>query len=358
MNVNPQDVNSIFARRLAIARKMAGFSLQRLSDELEGKVTKQAIGKYEKGQMAPSGEVLIALARALGVTVDFLYNEPEVQVELDQIEYRKRARFSMNEQRAIEAKTLDFLERYAELEECTMATQRFDIELSSHQIENEEDVEQAAQEFRSKLGLGDGPILGVLELLEEHGVKVLEVDAPDSFDGMNAKALGNPVVVLNRAFPVVRKRFSALHEMARYVLAFGPQFSEKDIEKLCHRFAGAVLIPATKLKQELATHRSRLSLSELILLKEYWGISIKAILVRSRDLGIISNAEFISELKVYNAKGYASAEPGFFPVAERAIRFKQLLFRAISEEVISLNYAATLANMKVAEMRSQFQLMR
>lgn len=358
MNVNHQGFTSIFANRLSIARKMAGFSLQGLADQLEGKVTKQAISKYEKGQMTPSGDVLIAIANALGVTVDFLCNEPDVQVELDQIEYRKRARFSKNQQRAIESKTIEFLERYAELEECTLSSKSFEVSLSSGKIDTEEQIEVAAQEFRSKLGLGQGPIFGVLELLEEHGVKVLEVEAPDSFDGMNAKALGNPVVVLNRTFPVERKRFSALHEIAHYLLDFGPQFSEKDIEKLCHRFAGAVLIPAAKLRQEISSHRSQLSLNELVMLKEYWGISIKAILVRARDLKIITQSECVSELKGYNAKGYNQNEPGSYPVNERAIRFNQLLFRAITEDVISLNYAATLANMKVADMRGQFQLMR
>lgn len=358
MNVNRQDFNSTFARRLSIARKMAGFSLQRLSDELDGRVTKQAIGKYEKGLMAPSGDVLISIAKALGVNVDFLLNEPEVRVKLDQIEYRKRARFSKTKQRSIEALTLDFLERYAELENCTRSFARFDISLAAKKIDSEDQVEIAAQEFRRKLGLGDGPIFGVLELLEEHGVKVLEVDASESFDGMNAKALGNPVVVLNRAFPVERKRFSALHEMAHYLLEFGPHFSEKEIEKLCHRFAGAMLIPAAKLKQEVSNRRSQLSLNELILLKEYWGISIKAILARSKDLRIISSSEYVAELTGYNSKGFNQKEPGSYPVDEHAIRFKQLLFRAIAEEVISLNYAATLANMKVAEMRGAFQLIR
>lgn len=53
--------------RLRAARKMAGLSMDELARRLGGIVTKQAIAKYETGQMRPSPEVLERLAQVLDI---------------------------------------------------------------------------------------------------------------------------------------------------------------------------------------------------------------------------------------------------------------------------------------------------
>lgn len=358
MDVNQSKINSIFGERLKTARKMAGFSLQVLSDNLGNLVTKQALSKYEQGHMLPDGHVLIALARALHVTIDYFYNSPEVLVELRNIEYRKRARFTKTEQKGIETKAIDFLERYFELENLLQNKSKFSLKLVNKRISNSEEVEVAAREFRKQLNLGDAPIFSVFELLEDNGCKVFEVSASMDFDGMNADANGEPIVIINEHFSVERKRFSALHEIAHYLLEFEENLEHKTMENLCHQFAGAVLFPKERFIQEVAAHRLKFSLNELVLLKEYWGVSIKAIIVRARTLGVISQNVYVDLLKAYNRRSYNQNEPGVYPVPERAIRFKQLLLRAVAENVVSLNYAASLANMKVSELRDEFDLMK
>ena len=54
-----------FGVRLRAARKMAGLSMEDLAGKLGGLVTKQAISKYEQGQMMPSHEVLERLVEVL-----------------------------------------------------------------------------------------------------------------------------------------------------------------------------------------------------------------------------------------------------------------------------------------------------
>lgn len=56
--------------RLKMARKMARMSQQALG-EVVG-VSRMAISKYERDLMDPSSAVLIALAQALDVTVDYM----------------------------------------------------------------------------------------------------------------------------------------------------------------------------------------------------------------------------------------------------------------------------------------------
>jgi len=56
-----------FGVRLKAARKMAGLSMEDLAKRLGGMVTKQAIGKYEKGRMMPTPEVMERLIKVLQI---------------------------------------------------------------------------------------------------------------------------------------------------------------------------------------------------------------------------------------------------------------------------------------------------
>jgi Zn-dependent peptidase ImmA (M78 family)/transcriptional regulator with XRE-family HTH domain len=56
-----------FGVRLRAARKMAGMSMEDLAKRLGGIVTKQAIGKYEKGRMMPTSEVMERLIEVLQI---------------------------------------------------------------------------------------------------------------------------------------------------------------------------------------------------------------------------------------------------------------------------------------------------
>jgi Zn-dependent peptidase ImmA (M78 family)/transcriptional regulator with XRE-family HTH domain len=56
-----------FGVRLRAARKMAGLSMEDLAQKLGGMVTKQAIGKYEKGRMMPTPEVMERLIKVLQI---------------------------------------------------------------------------------------------------------------------------------------------------------------------------------------------------------------------------------------------------------------------------------------------------
>src|SRR4051812_5501426 len=104
-----------FAERLKAARAMAGFSLQELADKMASVVSKQALGKYEQGLMKPNNEVLLAICSALNVRPDFFSREPKVN--LHNIEFRKLQKLSVKENNKIIQQTIDFLERYLELEE-------------------------------------------------------------------------------------------------------------------------------------------------------------------------------------------------------------------------------------------------
>ena len=85
----------MIGKRLKGARAASGLSLRALSDAMENKVSAQAIGKYERNEDMPGSGVLLSLARALEVSVDFLLSDDEL--ELEGVEFRKSASSSAKE---------------------------------------------------------------------------------------------------------------------------------------------------------------------------------------------------------------------------------------------------------------------
>jgi len=75
-------------------------------------------------------------------------------------------------------------------------------------------------------------------------------------------------------------------------LNFDGHFTESEIEKLCFRFGGALLIPEATFGMALGDHRHNLAVQELISIKETYGISVHAIMARARNLGVISESRY------------------------------------------------------------------
>ena len=90
-------------------------SLRGLEDAIGNLVTAQAIGKYERDEAMPGSAVLIALADALDVSVDYLVGDQEM--ELEAIDFRKKATASKRDEAQVKAQVLRMLEGYLEVEE-------------------------------------------------------------------------------------------------------------------------------------------------------------------------------------------------------------------------------------------------
>ena len=89
--------------KLKVARSASGLSLRALADAMDGIVTAQAIGKYERDEDMPSSRVLMALAAALNVTEEYLLVEDELALE--GVDFRKKAGTSSREEAELEARS-------------------------------------------------------------------------------------------------------------------------------------------------------------------------------------------------------------------------------------------------------------
>jgi len=341
--------------RIKSARMLAGLSLRELATLLDGIISHTAINKYEKGEMMPDSKVLIALSKVLGVKTDY-FLRPQT-VEISNIEFRKRSNLAVKKANAIKENIKDSIERYIELESFLNIENSFQNPIKEMAIEKEEDVEDLVESLLHKWDLGINAIPNVIDLLESKEVKVVEIKADEKFDGLSGWANQKiPVIVINSSFSVERKRFTALHELGHLVLNLNNGFEHKDIEKICHRFAGAMLLPKETLYNQLGERRNSISINELVFIKESYGISIQAIMARAKTLNIISKDYYIKFRISVNQNENLKKEIGYgqYKGSEYSSRFKQLLYRATAEEIISMSKAASLSNVKLAEFRDEF----
>ncbi len=343
-----------FSERLKSARIMKGYSLQDLTDALDNAVSKQALNKYELGLMKPEQEVLIKICNALDVRPD--YFNRETSINLENVEFRKLKKLSAKESARIRERTIDILERYFELEDILGIDEQFVNPIADLEISSYHDVERAVARLKVLWKLGEDPLPNVIELLEDHNIKVVEIEAGEEFVGLATwEGIKNPVIVVNASLKADRKRFTVLHELG-HILMNVNHHEEKQREFLCHSFAGSMLIPAESLIKELGASRSQIYLNELIYLKKQFGASIQAIMFRAKHLGIVSESFHKTFMIYFSSKGYKKNEPGEYKGYEKSNRFKQLLFRAVAEEIISTSKAAALDNKKLSEFREDLDL--
>lgn len=351
-----------FADRLKTARKMKGWSLEELVSQMgEEAVSKQAISKYENGEMLPNEETLLHLSKALGIKVDYFYRKHYLSIE--KVSFRKLDTYPAKMQDMVISSTQDFVERYLELEELIGIASKFNSKKYTQlKINGPEDIEKAAEFIRKEWKLGEGPIYNVIEMLEEQHIKVFEVDHdPDSFWGLSTiiPKRNIPVIVVNKNEKVKadRKRFTALHELGHIVMNLD-HLPEKTQEQYCHHFAASMLIPKDRLIEEIGSEkRTKIYISELGQLKKQYGISISALLLRLRDCNIISANLCSTMLTEMKRQGIYKVEPEEydFKGEETSHRFIQLLNRGVAMELFSTSKAAALNNQKLSDFRNQLK---
>lgn len=340
----------MIGERIQQARKSAGLSLRALA-EMAG-ISAMAISKYENNKSIPSSSVLLELAKALGVRVEYFFRT--ARVELSEPDFRKHPRLPKKVQARIEGDVVEQIERYLELEEYLPSSpiEKFSLPTGlPERIQDYDEIEQVASRLRHAWELGDNPIPDLIDTLEERGIKVFQSNAlhDEQFDGLAAVVDGYPVVVVGKDWPGDRQRFTLAHELGHLVLK-GRVAGHLDMELAANRFAGAFLVTASEVIKELGRSRKRLEPVELCMLKSAYGLSMQGWLYRARDMGVLTQTGFQGMWKLFIAKGWKKQEPVHY-ASERPKLFTQLVFHACAEELISESKAAELLGKPLVEFR-------
>lgn len=183
------------------------------------------------------------------------------------------------------------------------------------QISNAE-IEAAAEECRALWQLGRSPIQNLVLAAESAGIVVVreetEISAIEGLSSWSSQ-LERPIVFLSAdKANGFRSRFDLAHEIGHLILHKQiPRATERDryvqMEKQAHRFAGALLLPAESFANEV---RVPTNLDNLLILKQRWGVSVAAIMMRLHALCFLNDDEKLALFKRRSARWGSKAEPG------------------------------------------------
>jgi Zn-dependent peptidase ImmA (M78 family) len=159
----------------------------------------------------------------------------------------------------------------------------------------------------------------MIRLLENHGVIVVfSPPAAASLDAYSIQGDPRPIVVLNPTKDdYYRQRFDVAHELGHLVMHEDSDPGGRVVESQAHRFAAELLSPADAIRDSLPTSMNPGAWRTLMELKEEWGISAQALLMRARNLGCLSEVSYRNAMMACSKQGWRRAEPGQIKVLEQ-----------------------------------------
>lgn len=289
-------------RRLQEARKARGVTQQAAADHLG--VARTTITAIEKGERQIQPSEIVRLATLYGRSVSEFLREGQ---PIEAFAVQLRATLSPDQLVDEEAAqgTLEFqrlVEDYLELEhQCNAPLlQRYPQPYTISGVASEAAAEDVASAERNRLGLGDGPILNLREILEDVGLRVFYLDLPSRVAGMYtyAEQIGG-CIAINRKHPVERRRISEAHEYGHFlsnrfraeIAVLGRYQRVPEQERFASAFALAFLMPTSALKRrfhELRRSRGgRTTPADLCVLAHFYFVSVEALTRRLEDLRLL-----------------------------------------------------------------------
>lgn len=296
--------------RLSLARRMRRMPRTALATKTS--VTAAAITQFEKGQTRPTNATAAELSLALGVPAEFFRRgRPVALIAPSDVHFRSlRSTPAISRDQAlafaeISLAVVDLLEQYVDLPAPSIPLHPVDGDgTASHDA-----VTVIAREVRSQLGLGTAPIPNVVRLLEALGVVVLRFppNLDHRVDGFSTSASERGLVLLSeQKADRARSRFDAAHELGHLVMHPNIEPGSKIVENQAHQFASEFLAPSSELETALPR---RLDWASLQALKAKWGISLKALCFRAREMGMWSDATYRRSMQILAEQGYPESGP-------------------------------------------------
>jgi len=292
----------VLGLRLQEARKARGMTQQRAAEALG--MSRPTYIAIEKGERPVQPGELIRLAELYGRSVHELQRT------------RPPVRDFVSHFRAAAPRTAD---AGPELDEAVARLQRLsddylELERLCHAplplhypvpydiagLDPGEAGEEIAAVERNRLGLGDGPLPHLRDLLEtDVGLRIFCLGLPDHVSGLFifSETLGG-CIALQRKHPAGRQLWSLCHEYAHFlvqryeaevtILRSESRGSRK--ERFADAFARAFLMPALGLRRrfnDLMRSVATMTPATLLTLADLYGVSFEALLLRLEDLRLI-----------------------------------------------------------------------
>lgn len=293
--------------RLRLARELRGLQKVELAAKI-GK-TASAVSQFESGRTKPDAETVLRLAISLAVPPAFFSFKSVVPhaVGIEECHFRSLRSANQKDRRQLLAvgtllsDLISTLEQAVDFPEVSIPEFKFGSADSKT-------IEGLAEAARRHWGLGDGPILNIVRLVENAGVIVCPMhSAFERVDAFSYWCEQRPFMflLLGKNSPS-RSRFDVAHELGHLIMHCDCSPGNPELEQQANKFASAFLLPKSTFGSECP---SRLDWNHFLELKQRWKVSLAALLHRARELGKLSDASYRRAFIQLNVTGYRNNEP-------------------------------------------------
>lgn len=301
--------------RLRVARLYRGKTVAEIAEALG--VQRQTISQYENKRLNNPGiEKIYEMSKVLNFPIHFFLEQEIDNVKIAPSTYF-RSQLTTNKKYRLEQETkIDFICRiYAYLNEY--------IEFPSLNLPHFESYstpEEAALALRNQWGLGDKPIDNLIYVAEQNGIILTSyktsTNAIDAFSkNLQIADEERYIIALSKnKNTAARIHFDVAHELGHILLhewsedieaLSAEEFRERECE--ANEFAAAFLLPKEAFMRDVGVYAANLKYYEL--LKKKWKVSIAAMIMRSKNLGLLDYDKYQGLMRKMQKLGIRKEEP-------------------------------------------------
>jgi Zn-dependent peptidase ImmA (M78 family)/DNA-binding XRE family transcriptional regulator len=357
------DVDPIaLGTRLREARRARGLTQDDVARKLG--VSRPTLIAVEQGRRRARPAEIVALARMYGRDVSQLvHRAPPLSGFVGQFRLGD-AEDPSHEKRPAVDELQQLAESIVALEQAvgTRASRRYPLPYDIEGLGAAAAAEQVADSERRRLGLGDGPLPQLREILENDvGLLVFAVPMPARVAALfgYAEPAGG-CVAINARHPHERQRWSLAHEYAHFLTTrYAAEVSEVEAarssagERFADAFAGHFLMPALGLtRRYTALRRSRgggFSAGDLLQLAALYEVSAQAMALRLENLRLLASGWWKDlrsrKLRVDEARGLVGLQAPPADVELLPLRYRYLAAEAYCDGTLSEGQLAKLLRM-------------
>lgn len=314
-------------KMIVLARESRGVSQYELAEMIG---TNQGnLSRIEKGIQVPMPDLVERVSQSLNYPLQFFRQEKE-PVDLTSFYYRKKVKIPQKELLKSEAQVII----YGFAMETLLTLELLSPDYPALDLNEVGTPEKAAQWVRKSWKIKKGRIDNLVELLEEHGVLIINMDFENTgIDGLSLVTANQiPIIFVNQSIPADRYRLTLAHELGHLVMHIGKEISaERNTEEEAYLFAAELLMPEGR----IADHLQDLDLEKLKALKPQWKVSMGALLKRASVLGKVTENQYHYLWKQMSKLGYKKKEPEELEFSrEQPVLLKKVITKNLNE----LNY--------------------
>ncbi len=367
----------VLGRELQQARISKGLTQEQAASAID--IARTTMIAIEKGERRVKAGELLKLSQVYGLQVgDFLRSHPAFEWSKPQF---RGPTLRTEADNALIAPHIALLERlagdYFELERITEAplVRKYPQEYGVGGLSSREVAESIAIEERVRLGLGDGQISSLRDILEQDvGLRIFCYPLPAKFSALYLyeEQVGG-CIAMNKQHPEERRRWSLARDYGHFLLhrkkptvSMDDGYQRKpESERLADDFARYFLMPTsgiTRRVNEIRKSKEAVTLADICTLAHFYGVSVEAMTYRLEDLRLLPSGTWerlqLRGLKVRDAQKQLGLPSLSVQDQELPVRYLYLTLDAFDRNLISEGMFARYLNTDLLSARDLVEVLR